>query len=451
LSTSKPTTITINRRYFLIFSLILFGAGFITRDFISTPKNTAPDDCQHQENVDCINTSTTQKNPAEEIKTLTTINENDLTAMDSATQNKAKNKKPDINSLINSILTMERDEQSYFDIINAINSLTLQEKKQLLLAAINENGTSNFEAIIGAILAKITTEQPQESIAIFSELSDEHRKLHGQSFIYHLAKSDPQIAWDWLSSLNDEQIISADEQFKYQASVLHQMANTADMQRAAFENASQYPKSEKAMALKNIVIKQVAQQNIDLAVELAIADATTDYSTIGSLLEVWIKKDFEASYAFINSHRDKIPQQYITQISQTLLTRGNTAEFHTIYNQTTGARAQDELAHLAASHFMEKDIEESARWITKISSPERKFRAGLSAIKNTNNANKADENLEFIDKSFGKNENEARLQLYSYTLKELSKTNPEKVSSILNSLKDDEPRLYALLHPQFIN
>lgn len=371
--------------------------------------------------------------------------------MNARDQNQEKNKKPDINMLIDSILTMERDEKLYFDIIKEINALTLQEKKQLLFAAINENGSSNFEAIIGAILAKIALEQPRESIAIFSELPTEHRKLHGQSFIFNLAKSDPQIAWDWLSTLNDEQVIAADDQFKYQASVLHQMANTPDMQKAAFENAKQYPKSEKATALKNIVIKQVAQHNIDLAVELAIADGTKDYATVGSLLEIWIKKDFEASYAFMNSHRDKIPQHYIKQISQTLLSRGNTHEFQTLYNQTDGARAQDELAQLAAAHFIGKDIDESVRWISKINSPERKFRAGLSAIKDASNGQKIDEHFQFIDKSFGENETEARFQLYSYTLKELSKTNPEKVSSILNSLKDDEPRLYDSLHPQFVD
>lgn len=439
MSTSK--TITINKRFFLIFSLIIFCAGFTTRHFISTSENTAFDD----------NQLTLNKSSAEKIKPVAVITENKASAMNARDQNQEKNKKPDINMLIDSILTMERDEKLYFDIIKEINALTLQEKKQLLFAAINENGSSNFEAIIGAILAKIALEQPRESIAIFSELPTEHRKLHGQSFIFNLAKSDPQIAWDWLSTLNDEQVIAADDQFKYQASVLHQMANTPDMQKAAFENAKQYPKSEKATALKNIVIKQVAQHNIDLAVELAIADGTKDYATVGSLLEIWIKKDFEASYAFMNSHRDKIPQHYIKQISQTLLSRGNTHEFQTLYNQTDGARAQDELAQLAAAHFIGKDIDESVRWISKINSPERKFRAGLSAIKDASNGQKIDEHFQFIDKSFGENETEARFQLYSYTLKELSKTNPEKVSSILNSLKDDEPRLYDSLHPQFVD
>ncbi|MES2675849.1 MAG: hypothetical protein V4660_16535 [Pseudomonadota bacterium] len=444
LSTSRSTTITINRNYFVIFSFILFCAGFTTRHFISTSENTALDD----------RTLTANKNSDEKIKPVAVVKENDpidAFTMDARAQNKDKNKKSDINILIQSILTMERDEKLYFDIIKEINSLTLQEKKQLLLAALNENGSSNFEAIIGAILTKIAAEQPMESIAIFSELPTEHRKLHGQSFIYNLAKSDPQITWDWLSTLNDEQVISADDQFKYQASVLHQMANIPEMQKAAFENAKLYPGSEKAGALKNIVIKQVAQQNIDLAVELAISDGTKDYATVGSLLEIWIKKDFEASYAFMNSHRDKVPQHYIKQISQTLLSRGNSQEFQTLYNQTDGARAQDELAHLAASHFIEKDIEESVRWISKINSPERKFRAGLSAIKDSSNAHRIDEHLQFIDKCFGKNETEARLQLYSYTLKELSKTDPEKVSSILNSLKDDEPRLYNSLHPQFMD
>ena len=449
LNTSRAATITIKRRYILVLALVIYGTGLLTQHLISiagfTQTNNGADNTHQRCEKNTASPQIFNKNIASAANNQSAIR---APTAETTNQKNARNKKIDIATLIQEILALERNEQPYSDILRKIDSLSLHEKRQLLAAAATENGTHSFDAIIGAILTKIAFENPEESVRLFSELPEKHRKQHGVSFVYNLAMSDSGVAWDWLSSLQDDQIVPSGDLLTYQASVLNTMAGVPDTQIKAFENAKQIANSERAGTLTNIVIKQIAQSNIERAAELVLSLETKNSTAMDSLLNVWMQKDFEASYAFINSHRDRISQQMLKQISQALLSREDATGFQAFYDNTQSVNTKDELANSAASHFMGNDVEESARWISKIVSPEKKLRASIGVIRNTSNSQSVDMQLAFIDKMFPDNESQARFQLYFYALKELSKTNPERVSNILNSLKESDPGLHGFLKSQ---
>lgn len=340
----------------------------------------------------------------------------------------------------------EQGNPSYLNVLKlavAIGELPVEEQQAFILQNLQQGTDENITSAVELLLTYFTEQNPQESLELLDYMDSEQRAEYGRNIMLGLAKSDAELAWQWIKSADVEGVgdFLAERSSGYAvAEVLSLAAKNPDIQFDIYQfsqNSEFFPRNIRRYS-QNKIASTIAESNPYSALQLALDSDNPDRLLFESAIKKIAELNPDEAAGFILDNEDVATPNTIKVVTQAFLSEGENKDLTDFYDTVQDSKLKDRIAQNAVVTLSETDLEQAETWLNQIEDGRVRISAGYNMVKTSREQGDSslDSELSFIHNHFSGSER-AQINLYvnayHYWIKQDKSTAQKVINSVSNS------------------